>query len=86
MSKDALDQAAETVKNAQQAVLTAEAAVVETTREEADMVVQLRLKTAEARHKEGKRIGQSNMSIIPFDSDGNKLVWKPKNMIFGMNE
>ena len=86
MSKDALDQAAETVKNAQQAVLTAEAAVVETTREETDMVVQSQLKTAKARYKEGKRIGQSNISIIPSDSDGNKLVWKPMNMAFRMNE
>ena len=86
MSKDVLDQAAETVKNAQQAVQTAEAAVVETTREVTDMVVLSRLKTAEARHKEGKRIGQGNMNIIPYDSDGHKLVWKPKNMAFGMNE
>jgi hypothetical protein len=86
MSKEALDQAAETVKNAQQAVLTGEAAVVEITREETDMVVQSRLKTAEARHKEGKRVGQSNMNIIPYDSDGNKLAWKPKNMAFGMNK
>ena len=86
MSKEALDQAAETVKNAQQAVLRGEAAVVEITREETDMVVQSRLKTAEARHKEGKRVGQSNMNIIPYDSDGNKLAWKPKNMAFGMNK
>ena len=74
------------MKNAQQAVLAAEAAVVEVTREETDMVVQSRLKTAEARHREGKRIGQSNMNIIPYDSDGNKLIWKPKNMAFGMNK
>ena len=86
MSKEILDLATESVKNAQQAVLAAEAAVVNITREETDMVVQSRLKTAEARHKEGKRIEESNMNIIPHDSEGNKLVWKPKNMAFGMNK
>ncbi|XP_028409655.1 uncharacterized protein LOC114532367 [Dendronephthya gigantea] len=86
MSKEILDQAAESVKNAQQAVLAAESAVVEITREETGMMVQSRLKTAEARHKEGKRIKESNMNIIPYDNEGNKLVWKPKNMAFGMNK
>ena len=83
-AREALANASESVKNAQQVVLEAESAL-ETSRDPTDAVVKEILRNAEARHKDGKRIGKTNAGIVPFDDDGNRLPWKPKNMAFGMN-
>lgn len=86
-SKDVLKNASEMVTNAQQMVADAEAVLDETRgREQVDLEVKTKLKNAEARHKDGKRSGNTNTNIISYDSDGNRLLWKPKNMAFGMND